>query len=62
MRFVEVDCDLEAGEECKGCGRKTKAKMRERSGCKGGRQTQIMETFASMEDQTAASAFLSASS
>lgn len=33
--------------------------MRERSGCSGGRQAQIMDTFASSKDQRADSLFLS---
>jgi hypothetical protein len=43
--------------ECIGRGRKKNEKMREKSGWSGGRQTQMMDTLASREDQRAARAF-----
>lgn len=53
-----LDCAFEAGDEWRGWGRKKKEKTREMSGWRGGRQAQMMETLASMEDQTAAYAFV----
>lgn len=50
---------LVAREELRGWGRKQKEKMREIRGWREVRQAQIMETLASREDQTAASAFVS---
>lgn len=58
-RNVEFDCCFEAGEEWIGWGLKQKENILERNVCSGGRHAQIMETFASREDQTAASAFVS---
>lgn len=45
--------------ECIGRGRKKNENIRERSGWSGGRQMQMMDTFASREDQRAAWAFAS---
>lgn len=59
VRFVVAEGAREAGDECSGWGRKQYEKIRERRGWSGGRQTQIMEMFASREDQTAAWAFVS---
>lgn len=53
---------LEPGEEWSGWGRKKKEKMREMSGCRVGRQAQMMETLFSNEDQTASSALRSVKS
>lgn len=50
---------FEAGDECNGCGRKQKENSRDNRVWRGGRQAQMIETFASREDQTAASAFVS---
>lgn len=50
---------FEAGEECRGWGRKQNENTLEMRVWRGGRQAQIIETFASREDHTAASAFVS---
>lgn len=60
VRWVPVvEWVFVAGDEWRGCGRKQKENMRDISGWRGARQAQIMETLASMEDQTAASEFVS---
>lgn len=61
VRNVVFECGLvfEAGAAWIGCGRKQNEKTREIRVCRGGRQAQIIETFASREDQTAASALVS---
>jgi hypothetical protein len=61
VRKVVVECGLvfEAGAAWIGCGRKQNEKTLEIRVCRGGRQAQIIETFASREDQTAASALVS---
>lgn len=58
MRQVALDCVFDQGEECSGTGRKQKEKTFEMKGWRGARQAQMIETFASREDQTAASAFV----
>lgn len=59
LRWVIVEWVFVAGEEWRGCGRKQKENMRDIRGCREARQAQITETFASMEDQTAASPLVS---
>jgi hypothetical protein len=51
---------FEPGDEWRGWGRKQKEKTRERRGCRGGRQAQIIDMFASRDDQSTAWAFVSA--
>ena len=58
VNWVVWEWARDAGDECRGWGRKQNEKTRERRGCSGGRQTQIIEMFASREDQTAALAFI----
>jgi hypothetical protein len=61
VRNVVVECGLvfDAGDAWIGWGRKQNEKTRDIRVCRGGRQAQIIETFASREDQTAASALVS---
>jgi hypothetical protein len=60
VSWVVWECPIfEPGAEWRGWGRKQKEKTRERSGCRGGRQAQMIDMFPSREDQIAAWEFVS---